>query len=250
MSDQPGCPCCYEVPQHKSGLSAVTTGRLQVKSRVTTAHTELVEEEAIRRWRYPFVTVEVNVKQLPTGDEATITVQVHVHRVPLCAAQCLTAVVGAGPQNHWPMEYVVFLCVALAVHGACVAGVVVTWARRWRAVSYRSNVGASGTAGNLTLLLPTQKGTFVLPDWHRMATPTVAGVDWGALSLGDYNVNERDSVIGESSSFVCRCGTSQTAPERGLWHVLHVSVDRPAAHGPHPQATDTTHGGRLLPAKL
>ena len=76
VSDQPGCPCCYEIPVIKSKFSSVETGRKKVKKRIQTYHTELVDEESIRRWRHPHTTVHVYVKTLPTGAEAGFTVQV------------------------------------------------------------------------------------------------------------------------------------------------------------------------------
>lgn len=61
---------------------------------------------------------------------------------------------------------------------------------------YRSNAGVTGTAGKLVLMLPTQSGTFILNNLKRLDRPTVSGVDWGAMSLADYHVLERDCTIG------------------------------------------------------
>ena len=68
---------------------------------------------------------------------------------------------------------------------------------------YRSSVGDTGTATKLELLLPTQHGTFILNNLHRLDTPTVTGVDWGSMTLADYHVNERHSTIG-TVCHVCR----------------------------------------------
>jgi len=61
----------------------------------------------------------------------------------------------------------------------------------------------------MKLLLPTQNGTFILHDWHRLDTPTVKGVDWGAMCLADYHVTDRDSVLGMYRT-VCGIGGSSS----------------------------------------
>ena len=68
----------------------------------------------------------------------------------------------------------------------------------------------TGTAGKLVLMLPTQSGTFILNNLQRLDRPTVSGVDWGAMSLADYHVLDRDCTIGGLCDHVCLAPTSIT----------------------------------------
>ena len=148
------------------------------KKRILTNHTALVDENEIKRWRWKQTTVDVAVKTLPTGDEAAFTMQV----------SCCCSSGGAAASLPKP--------VASSLASLRATAIAEHLAGRVPVLQYRSLAGPTGTDDKITLLLPTQAGTFVLSEEHRLETETRLGVAWDEYGLDVYHVLDRFGTIG------------------------------------------------------